>query len=223
VFVFHGNPGDANGMRWIGFDEISDLEHFIVIYPEGVEQSWNTGAKGPGSAIAQNVDESAFIKKILSDLEKIVKFDPKRIHAIGYSQGGSLVYRLACNMSDTFAAIASISGSMEYSPCNPSQAVSVIHVHGLEDRKVPFSGGGPWELSPIEKGINTWVNLDNCTDSAKEEDYSNGITHVSYTSCQSGTSVELYTIDSGDHTWPSKDEISTSEVIWDFFASHPKP
>lgn len=224
VFAFHGLSLTPSHMqRTAGLDDVADLANFLVVYPRGVGGSWNTGEEGPGFAVAQNVDEPAFVRKMLSDLDTIANIDPKRIYAVGYSQGGALVYRLACDMSDTFAAIASVSGPMEYSTCKPTQAVSVIHVHGLADTLVPFSGGGGYDLSPVEKGIDTWVELDNCTGSAKEEDEINGITHITYASCQAGTAVELYTIDSGGHTWPFENVMPASGVIWEFLEAHPKP
>jgi len=224
IFAFHGYSSTPYQMQTVTeFDNVADLANFLVVYPKGVEYSWNTGEKGPGSAIAQNVDEPAFIRQMLSDLDTIANIDPKRIYAVGWSQGGALVYRLACDMSDTFAAIASVSGPMEYSACQPPQAVSVIHVHGLADTTVPYSGGGSYDRSPVEQGIATWVQLDDCTGSAQVEKPTNIITHTAYASCQAGTAVELYTIDSGRHDWPYKHVWPASEIIWDFFEAHPKP
>ena len=222
IFAFHGISESPFQMQSVAeFDDIADLANFLVVYPRGVGGSWNTGEAGPGSAIAQNVDELAFIRQMLSDLGTITSIDPKHIYAVGFSQGGALVYRLACDMSDTFAAIASVSGPMEYSACQPSQAVSVIHVHGLADTFVPYSGGGSYDLPPVEQGIATWVQLDDCTGSAQVEKPTNIITHTAYAACQAGTAVELYTIDTGGHAWPYG--WPASEIVWDFFAAHPKP
>lgn len=224
IFAFHGyNLTPSQMQRAVEFDDVADLANFLVAYPKGGGNSWNTGEEGPGSAISQNVDEQAFIRQMLSDLDTIANIDYKRIYAVGFSQGGALVYRLACDMSDIFAAIASVSGPMEYSTCQPAQTVSVIHVHGLADTLVPYSGGGSLDLSPVEQGIATWVQLNDCTDSPKVEKPSNIITHTEYASCQAGTAVEFYTIDPGGHSWPSKDVWPASEIIWDFFTAHPKP
>ena len=134
-----------------------------------------------------------------------------------------LAYRLACNMSDVFAAIAPIAGTLEYSPCEPQQPVSVLHVHGLADGAVPYEGGGQLDFPPIEQVIATWVDLNGCPNSPTVDNPIEKITHTAYTACKDGTAVELYAIEAGGHAWVSKYIYPMSETIWDFFAAHPKP
>lgn len=224
VFAFHNWDTSPSTMkRNSKLNDVADLETFLVVYPWGIGRSWNTGEHGPGDAIEQNIDESAFIREMLADLGTIANIDPKRIYAVGDTQGGGLVYRLACDMSDTIAAIASVSGPMDYSACNPTQAVSVLHFHGLKDYGVPFSGGGPHNNPPVEDGINTWVEFNECTSPAVEEKVGDDINRIAYPSCRDGTIVELYTNDTRGHTWPDWFPTPASEYIWEFFAAHPKP
>ncbi len=148
--------------------------------------------------------------------------DPKRIYATGFSNGGLLVYQLACEMSDVFAGIAPVAGALLYSPCQPKQPVSVLHVHGLADATVPYTGGGILDTPPVEQVIDTWVKLDSCTGAVQVDHPIEIVTHSVYASCQSGTTVELYTIDKGGHSWPSKYVLPISQIMVDFFNAHPK-
>jgi polyhydroxybutyrate depolymerase len=225
VFAFHGYSITPKGMQYTTrMDEIADRENFLVVYPLGIEYSWNTGWEGyhGGYSLKHNVDEPAFIQQILSDLETFNNIDPKRIYAMGHSQGGMLTYRLGCEMSDTFAAIAPVAGVHLLSDCNPTRAVSVIHFHGLADSTILFSGGGNFDFPSVENGIDTWVELNQCTSSTLEEDETKGITHFTYAPCQAGTAVELYTIATEGHDWPRK-KLPASEIIWEFFVAHPMP
>jgi polyhydroxybutyrate depolymerase len=224
VFAFHGYGGLAKGMQYTTrLDVIADRENFIVVYPQGLEFSWNTGWEVSfGYATINHVNEATFIREILSDLGTITSIDPQSIYATGFSMGAMAVYRLGCEMSDTFAAIAPVAGVHLAGDCNPSQAVSVIHIHGLSDTAVEFSGGGIRDFPPVEEGIEAWVELNQCTGSKMEEDQENGITHVVYASCESGSVVELYTLDSWGHDWPWR-RLLASEVIWAFFEAHPMP
>ena len=229
VFAFHGYGGSAANIQTFGFNETADTNGFLVVAPMGTGQSndlsWNAGSCC-GIAVAGNVDEAAFVRQILTDLEKIAKVDPKRIYATGFSNGAFLVYRLACEMSDTFAAVAPVSGNLLYSPCQPQQPVSVIHVHGLADSVVPFADGGngiPAGSLSGDQSIATWVQLDGCSGSAQVEKQKNIITHSAYTACRANSAVELYTIESQGHVWPSIYVFPASNVIWDFFSAHPKP
>src|SRR5215216_7507861 len=112
VFAFHGAGSDPQEMASASeFSAVSDEAGFILIYPVGLEQTWNAGSCC-GSAVEKNIDEAAFVQQILADVEGIAKVDPKRIYATGFSNGGGMVYRLACEMSGTFAAVAPVAGSL---------------------------------------------------------------------------------------------------------------
>lgn len=229
VFAFHEFDSSGITLRSLtGFNEIADKEGFLVIYPEGSglfgASTWNNGGGCCGYAAINNVDEAAFVRQILSDVVTIVSIDTKRIYATGFSHGASLPYRLACEMSDTFAAIAPVSGVLLYSPCKPKEPVSAIHVHGLNDNHMPYHGDGHHNSPPVESVIKLWAQLDGCTNTPEIEKLQNNtITHTAYDSCKAGTAVELYTFESGTSSWPQKSVWPTSQIIWDFFAAHPKP
>lgn len=225
VFAFHDIGGVPITMQLLtGFDDIANQAGFIVVYPEGFGESWNAG-QCCGDAAAKNMDEPAFIREMLSDLGTIVAIDTKRIYAAGFANGAGFVYRLACEMSDTFAAVAPVTGALWSEPCQPEQPISIIHVHGRNDSKILYDGGGFIEDSPpIEQVIATWVQLNDCTSPAQVEKLLNdSLTHTAYSSCNSDTAVELYTLEIGGHAWPSKYVWDASQIIWDFFAAHPKP
>jgi polyhydroxybutyrate depolymerase len=228
VFAFHAFGGSSSEMQTMtGFNAIADKDSFLVVYPQGsgTDRTWN-GGMCCGSASDKNVDETAFIRQILSDLGTIASIDTKRIYALGHSNGAVLVYRLGCEMSDTFAAIVPVSGHLLV-PCQPQQAVSVLHVHGLDDTVAPYAGGGdvvPGGAPPVEQGIATWAQLDGCKGAGQVEQQVSNIAHTVYASCRAGTAVELYTLRGVDHEWPSVQQVlPIPKLAWDFFAAHPKP
>jgi polyhydroxybutyrate depolymerase len=225
VFVFHGHALSVPDVLTYGFNVIADKNGFLVVYPVGEGGDWSVGTCGGGccdrGALSQ-VDDIAFVRQILADLGANASIDPKRIYSTGFSSGGCFSYRLACEMSDTFAAIAPVAGALVYAPCQPQQPVSVLHVHGLSDSIVPYAGGTNCQFPRVEQSIATWARLDGCTGSAKVEKQGK-ITHTVHASCLSGSAVELYTIVDVYHTWPGENIFPTTETIWDFFAAHPKP
>jgi len=228
VFGFHGYGGTGPGFQHVtGLSVIADANGFLVVYPEGEgsDHSWNAGGCCAGASMAA-LDDVAFVRQIISDLKTIVYMDLKRIYATGHSNGSMFVYRLACDMSDTFAAIAPVAGPLFYSPCKPERPVSVMHVHGLADLAVPYAGGPsgyPGLVFPsADESIAAWVKLDGCTGAA-QVDEQGIVTHTTYASCKDNTAVELYAIDGLDHTWPQPEVWPASDTIWEFFAAHPKP
>ena len=208
---------------------MADEQGFIHIMPNGTgpinEGSWNAGLCCD-PAVINNVDEANFMRQILSDLETVIQIDPKRIYAVGYSNGGMLAHRLACEMSDVFAAVASMAGSLVFDPCDPQEPVSVLHIHGLLDQDVPFEGGvmarAGVEIPSVMEGMEIWAQNNGCTEVSQVPREDSEVVHFSYTDCQSNSAVELYTLENHGHTWPANTPFPIHEVIMAFFEAHPR-
>ncbi|GAB4450501.1 MAG: hypothetical protein OHK0041_12520 [Anaerolineales bacterium] len=246
VIALHGGGGNAESQRRVsGFDQLADAQGFIVVYPNGTGRfndtllTWN-GGTCCGYAAENQIDDVGFIRALIAELESKFNIDPRRIYATGMSNGAIMSYRLACDAADLFAAIAPVSGTQNLEECQPSEAVSVIHFHGTADEHLPYDGGvGPKSLTGVEyasvaDSLAFWILRDNCPSRAEIEQ--NGdVTHLTYSPCSAGTSVELYKIEGGGHAWPGVEgpawaggdeptqSISATETIWEFFAAHPKP
>jgi polyhydroxybutyrate depolymerase len=229
VLVFHGFSGTGESMAvTTGFSGLADSFGFLVVYPDGLgpvgATSWNAGGCC-GYAKSVNLDEVAFVRGMLSDLGAIARVDPKRIYAAGFSNGAMLSYRLGCEMSDTLAAVAPVAGVLLNNPCGPAQPVSIIHIHGVADNSVPYSGSTTPAASgvfeSVEQSIATFVTLDGCPSDPVVEQ--NGLaTHTAFGPCKNGTAVELYALQGIGHTWPPSAILPASQIIWNFFVAHPK-
>ncbi len=231
VFVFHGLGEAANLIQQAsGMNSVADANGFIAVYPNGSGpdggRSWNAG-RCCGYAHQNNVDDEAFVRQILADLETITKVDAQRVYASGFSNGGLLSYRLACDMADTFATVAPVAGVMLTDTCEPSRPISIIDFHGLTDRDVPFAGGGSipdlgTPFPPVEESLYAWAKLNGCTESSQVEK-ADLYTHISYPNCRESTDLDLYLVTGVGHAWPSLYIIQASQMMWEFFKAHPKP
>ena len=228
-----------------GFNEVADQDGFLVAYPNGTSRvsnnillTWN-GGDCCGYAQQKNVDDVGFVRAIVTDLQSLANIDAKRIYASGMSNGGMLSQRLACEAADVFAAVAPVSGTLNFSPCNPSQLISVIEFHGTDDQHLPYDGGfGPESLVDVDfvsvrDSIGFWTSFNECTSQPQTNSFDN-IQHEVWAGCKTSTSVDLYTIIGEGHTWPGgvagrtdadqpTQTISASQLICEFFAAHPKP
>jgi len=233
LFAFHGFAEDGQqALSYTGFDDLAETERFIAIYPNGTglstrDLSWDSGSCC-GYAAIERVDESAFVRAILTDLSTLAKVDPRRIYVAGFANGGMLSYRLGCDMPDVFAAMASVDGDLSYyGACQPKQPVSLIHIHGLADKVIPYAGtslpGFGEQYPPVSYGIATWAELDGCATPARIS-REGSVTLTVYSGCRFGSGVELYAIQGLGHAWPtgSLGGGISSRTIWDFFAQHPK-
>jgi polyhydroxybutyrate depolymerase len=184
------------------------------------------------------------VKELLKRLQNDWCIDPKQIYATGFSNGGFLSHKLACEMADVFAAIAPVSGVMGMLPekCNPSRAVPVIDFHGTGDPIVPYNGGTP--ILPVDFGnilafrsvettMTIWRQKDGCLGQGKNI-YSKGdATCTSWAPCNANVDVVHCKIDNGGHTWPggvpipfvgkTSSDISATESMIAFFKAHPLP
>ena len=94
----------------------------------------------------------------------------------------------------------------------------MVHIHGTGDEFYPLEGT---DSDPsVGEQLAYWANHNECDDTPIEEK-NNNVIHYSYMNCMDGIDVEYYVIEGG-HAWPQKD-INASQIIWDFFAAHPKP
>jgi polyhydroxybutyrate depolymerase len=233
VLNLHGYSSAGWQQAFYGdFKPIADTAEFIVVHPEGTtvptttNQFWNVGF------FPSNIDDVGFLESVIDTISASYNINQGRIYSTGMSNGGYMSYHLACN-SDRFAAIASVTGSMTTttaSTCNPSRPTPVMQIHGTADATVPY-GGNAGSLS-VDSVVSFWVNYNNCnttpafnnvpnislTDGATAEKYV-------YSSGNAGTSVELFKVLGGAHTWPGASYIigvtcqdfSASREIWRFF------
>jgi polyhydroxybutyrate depolymerase len=226
-----------------GFNAVADQNGVVAVYPNGTGPlsgdrllTWN-GGSCCGYAQEKNVDDVGFVRAVVSDLRAHLNVDVKRIYAAGMSNGAILSQRLACEAADVFAAVAPVSGTLNFSPCRPSRPISVIAFHGTADQHIPYDGGyGPKSLvnvdfASVQASIAFWTAFDGCAPQPRADSFQD-IRHETWTGCAGGSSVELYTIVGGGHAWPGGEggwadsdspttTISASQLIWAFFASHP--
>ncbi len=241
VLNFHGFSNSALIQKVISrMDKSADTHGYIVVYPEGVATSWNAG-DCCGTAWTNAVDDVAFVKAMLARLETDWCIDPKRVYSTGYSNGGFLSYRLACEMADTFAAIAPVAGQMGVDPtgCKPSRPVPVLDFHGTADPIVPYNGGvasfqsglGALNFRSTAETLSIWRNKDSCLGSGKVIYQQGDATCTLYDTCLLGSEVVHCKIEGGGHTWPggvpvplvgkTSNDISATETMVQFFLAHP--
>jgi polyhydroxybutyrate depolymerase len=168
--------------------------------------------------------------------------DEKRVYACGISNGGMMCYRLAAELSDRIAAIAPVAGTIAIDESKPKRPVPVIHFHGTKDNFVPFEmakGKTPkfMKLKSVEDSIQTWVKLNGCEETPKNDVLSKEgdemkVTRKTYGGGKDGSEVVLVVIEEGGHTWPgqqppvgfigkSAKNISANDLMWEFFKKHP--
>ena len=144
----HGFGGDGNAFvqYWNTSGQL-DTQRFIVAAPDGSVDSrgkrfWNA-TDACCNKDGSSTDDSGYLRALVEAIEAKYPVDPLQIHAFGYSNGGFMAHRMACDHADKFASIVSVAGASfaDASSCQPTHPVHILQVHGSDDPVIRYGGG----------------------------------------------------------------------------------
>lgn len=219
VFCMHGLAQTpvlfcVNGAEW---PEKSDEEGFILVMPLGYESSWNAGVCCGGASEAK-LDDVALVRAILAEVQTHLNVDGRRVYATGLSNGGFMSYRLACEATDLFAAIAPNSALIglngigtgtnpedsDFFACEPSRPIPVFDSHGTADPIVDYS----FKAASLER-MRTLNGCSATTRPAVAPVSAGDTTCVSYEGCPPGGEITACAVEGGGHCWFGGDDCGT--------------
>ena len=233
VFNFHGYGSNANEqMNYGDLRSQADANGFILVHPEGLDDIAGTSYWNMGGWSISVHDDLEFIENLINLLMDKYSVNAERIYSTGMSNGGFFSFHLACNLNTSFAAIASVTGSMSYdtfNSCNARKPTPIMQIHGSIDAVVPYSGIDT-VMKPVMEVMEYWKINNSCDDymlavpgilpgtSSWTETYI-------FDNCLNGTqNIHLYVQGAG-HIWPGSiysriNDPDSSQRIWDFFSKY---
>lgn len=208
LIVLHGLTQSAGGIMAItGFNDIAEANQFIVVYPDGINNAWNANMN---VSVSQE-DDLGFIEELATHFQTNFATNALRQYLCGFSNGGFMSHKIACESSMCFAGMATVSGGMSdtvYQNCNPSYAPNILHIHGTLDAVVPYGGSITTGVS-VDDMLEFWQNHLACdltpTFSAMPNPNLLDLSHperYSYTNCNPEGQLEHIKIVGGGHQWP---------------------
>lgn len=239
VINLHGYGSNAAQQNFYGnFKDLADIDNFIVVQPNGTKdlsgrQYWNAFVN------AGAVDDVGFISGLIDRLALSYNIDQTQIFSTGMSNGGFMSFKLACELSDRIAKIASVTGSMNTTlqgTCAPTKPIPMMQIHGTTDPTVAYNGSAG--VMAIEDVVDYWVDKNNCDSvpsifnlpDVNTADNST-VERFTYANGDASSEVIFYKITGGGHTWPSapidipgsntNKDFNASKVIWEFFKGEP--
>ncbi len=239
VMVLHGYS--ANGWvqeRLFGYQKLVK-QGVLVAAPDGTtdkggNQFWNA-TDACCDRDGTKVDDVAYLTGLIKEIKAEYNVDPGKVFLIGHSNGGFMSFRMACDAADHVAAIISLAGATwsDKARCKPSRPVSVLAMHGDQDKSVDINGGTKQLLGKTvtypgaEGSLALWAGYDKCTgklgpvvkkmdlDGATKGDETEVRRHVG---CPAGVDVELWAMKGAGHL-PVPKEAFTTET-WKWFLAH---
>ncbi len=221
LFCIHGldqNPVMFCLDTGVAWPTKADQEGFVVIMPNGYMNSWNAGTCC-GGAVSAGLDDVSLMRAIFAEVGKHVNIDLRRVYATGLSNGGYMSYRLACEASDLFVAVAPSAGAVgtaaigggtgttsDLTTCAPTNKVSVLDIHGTSDPLIAYSLQKP-SLAIMQASDACSMT----TMPATVEPSGGDTTCVTFAGCQTCPNVEVTgcSIMGGGHCWFGSSDCGT--------------
>ena len=237
VLVLHGTTQSGDDMIDVtGFNTLAEQNHFIAVYPNGIGNVWNVGIDLVGST----TDDLGFLDALVQRFIEDFGVDAQRVYSCGFSAGGYMSHKLACESTHCFAAIASVAGTMVeslVSSCSPTFETSVLQIHGTADFVVPYGGSAQAGVA-VDDLMAFWSGVLGCASSPQMTNLPNvnlfdlsTVERFDYAPCLDGQMLQLLRVSGGGHMWPGtsvilsglgniNQDIDASAEIWNFFSTH---
>ncbi len=219
VFAIHGagqNPKEfAASTKYI---PLANKEGFVGVFPSGrgIRKSWD------GVEAARKVDDVKFLDSLARDLN--TKVCGARVLAVGFSFGGLMTHRWACEGNNVDAIVPAAGGVG--SPTCSGDPVPVRHYHGDADTAIKYDGTRfgiyDFDLPGAVESMEIWRERNLCDPEIPPETWVDGDVTCQAWSCAVPT--ELCTLSGWGHRWPgganrSSNQHDATTESWDWFQS----
>ena len=235
LLALHGFSGYASMMD--DFFEIPrrvNTKRFALILADGTPDDdgnrfWNATDLCCGRTETKP-DDVAYLSALVEEAKAFTAID--RTYSMGYSNGGFMSYRLACESLPGLAGIASVAGSSfdDSARCDGATPVSVLQVHGDEDEVIKIDGGANSDLGPgshpaASELVARWAQRAGCDMPAESlppigvSRFGSG-TDTTVTryrdGCLDGVTIEFWTVAGASHTIIARDDFIDRVLDWLF-------
>lgn len=222
------------------FHKTADSVRCIIIYPEGVDLRWNSGTF---FFVSSTVDDVGFLADWMDRAAVLYNADLKKVYAMGYSAGGFMSYKLACDLTNRVAAIVPDVASMvtdNLNSCVPARPMNIAAFNGLSDPITSYTGIAG-NFPGIDSVKHFWQIKNNCDIEPVIDTLPDlridGTRVVRYTYQNCGQQVQqvYYKVINGGHVWPgaaniffdvlgkTTQDISMNNEAWNFFKTKEIP
>ena len=217
LIVLHGGGGRAHQiMTFTRFNPIAARDGILVLYPQGLDRSWNDGREFQGRDNSK--DDVGFLLAMLDDVERQgIGIDRAAVGVTGISNGGFMAMRMACEAAGQIAGIAAVSATMPAETgarCRPARPVSVLVINGTRDPMVPYEGGhvrafgrNRGAIWSTARTVDFWASVNGCNAAPQsatlaDRDPSDRTITIRHHRQGCRAPVTLLEVQGGGHTWP---------------------
>ncbi|MDR3419037.1 MAG: PHB depolymerase family esterase [Nevskia sp.] len=233
LLILHAHGMNSAGMaNLVRAGRLAEQYGVWVYLPQGKNGDWN---EDPSSY--NSTDDVGFLSALIDHAVAVDGVDRQRVYASGYSGGGFMAERLACQASDKlagFVAVAATLRSSLQSICRPTHPMAVAFMDGTSDLLVPYGGEPTVDSAAVATAF--WATQNHCAANQTETSVlplvvndGTSIARTEFTGCPADAAARLYTVNHGGHTWPGSaysgytfyvgrttQNLDATIEIWDF-------
>jgi len=238
IVDLHGNTLTMQNQRDLSeFDDIAQENGVIAVWPQGFDNSWNSGYCCSTAGQLQ-LNDTGLIMEIVDKVVANHSVDESRIYLTGWSNGCSMSQKLANEHSDRFAAIACMSYYLLDDPMPDYSPIPIMEIHGLLDQIILYSNDAIHlpNLEAQEHGalqnLLQWADMNGCQGSLPNSNKPSAFHSIqSFTNCENDTEVALVTLYAADHN-PYEESydvftgnggtVDTNGIAWGFLSQFSK-
>lgn len=208
-----------------------------IYLPEAVGPNWNDDPTRVGA------DDVGFLDALMQRELGAHQLDASRVYVAGYSNGGFMAERVACERPALFAGLAMVASTLRKgveNTCQGYRRMPMLMFNGSSDPIVAYNGIPGVSSAPATAAF--WAARNNCSldydDTALPDGPRLDATTVSlrrYRNCPD-SDVRLYTVNGGGHTWPSTDyagytialgattfDVDATLLLWETLLPYSRP
>ncbi len=185
ALFLHGAPGNPQKVSNIfNAKAITNDMQLLSVAPQGSNAVWGWASVNDNATTTDVV----FIENLLTKLRAENTITSEDVYVFGYSAGGFMGYKLACQIPEQITALVSLAGQFrgEFTQCTTSTPITLHHFHSLVDTDVPMNGRNTGNIKSVNDTLAHWRNINGC-------DATSTITsHPGVISSSSTTATEIW-------------------------------
>ena len=235
VVALHGYTSSGLGVS--GFFDLIDSVHengHLLLRPDGTisatgQRFWNA-TDACCNIWGQEVDDVSWLTSLINEAITYHGADPEGIIIVGYSNGGFMAHRMACERGDMLRSIISLAGATHYdfNDCPNTGYPNVLQIHGTSDSVIFYDGGTILgdNYPAASQTVFSWANRSGCDLTYTEINQLdlisprgvNDTNEYEHLNCSSGNRVSLWKIPNGSHypqlSSSSDDDFPSTILDW---------
>ncbi|MGI9411996.1 MAG: alpha/beta hydrolase family esterase [Hyphomicrobiaceae bacterium] len=225
IVFLHGWGGSGAGqMKSRGLIDAFRKRGYAVIAPTGQPRGQGRSGYRWNAFVSQDLrDDVTFLRAVADDAARRFGLKRRRMVLGGFSGGGMMTWRMACDAPNSFAAFVPIAGLLwRPLPQSCSGPVRLLHTHGWIDPVVPIEGravgGGKLKQGDLFKGLDLLRQANGCRKTDPDSFQIQGpFWHRVWSTCRNGAALE-FVLHSGGHSIPT----GWSHMALDWLEKHLK-